>query len=409
MIHEHHRDYSAKPTPGGWLYHPYEIALAGFSGSGKTTLAEKLIARLTDSGRSVGFLKHDAHPFDFDKPGKDAHRARAAGAAAVFIADGRHAGLVLDHGPLGADQALLELSFAMHDVLVVEDSYRSEPPKLLLLDPCGAVEEAVSDRTAVEDPRSAGPSAADPFESVRAVLHPTSEAERGRELARCLGGVRALCRDDMDGILALLEHEWLSRRPPLKGLVLAGGASTRMGRDKASIDYRRGVSQARRAAELALAVCGEVVISTRAGQALPKDCVGFSRTHDRFEGFGPMGGILTALSNDPKSAWLVQSCDLPLLERADLEKLITARDRFKVATAFGSTPKLLPEPLCAIYEPKARGRMLATMAHGAVGPRWMLRLGGTKLVRPVNESALFNANEVADYERAVELLDTHPS
>jgi len=62
------------------------IGIAGWSGAGKTTLLVKLIPALIARGLSVSTLKHAHHLFDVDKPGKDSHSHREAGAREVLIA-----------------------------------------------------------------------------------------------------------------------------------------------------------------------------------------------------------------------------------------------------------------------------------------------------------------------------------
>jgi molybdopterin-guanine dinucleotide biosynthesis protein B len=65
------------------------IGLAGWSGSGKTTLLTKLIPVLVARGNSVSTVKHAHHNFDIDKPGKDSHEHRLAGAREVLISSAR--------------------------------------------------------------------------------------------------------------------------------------------------------------------------------------------------------------------------------------------------------------------------------------------------------------------------------
>lgn len=62
------------------------LSIVGKSNSGKTTLIEKLLHALTAKGYRVGTIKHDAHSFEVDVPGKDSWRHREAGAAGVIIA-----------------------------------------------------------------------------------------------------------------------------------------------------------------------------------------------------------------------------------------------------------------------------------------------------------------------------------
>jgi molybdopterin-guanine dinucleotide biosynthesis protein B len=61
------------------------ISFVGKSGSGKTTLLEKVVSRLKKDGIMVAVIKHDAHCFDMDKPGKDTWRMAQAGADVVAI------------------------------------------------------------------------------------------------------------------------------------------------------------------------------------------------------------------------------------------------------------------------------------------------------------------------------------
>ena len=62
------------------------VGFAGFSGAGKTTLIEQVIAALRARGLRVSVIKHAHHRFDIDRPGKDSHRHREAGAFEVLIA-----------------------------------------------------------------------------------------------------------------------------------------------------------------------------------------------------------------------------------------------------------------------------------------------------------------------------------
>lgn len=70
------------------------VGFAGYSGSGKTTLVEQLIPALRRRDLRVSVVKHAHHSFDIDRPGKDTHRHREAGAFEVVVASGRRLALV---------------------------------------------------------------------------------------------------------------------------------------------------------------------------------------------------------------------------------------------------------------------------------------------------------------------------
>lgn len=61
------------------------FGFAAYSGNGKTTLIENLIPMLIARGLKVSVIKHAHHDFDVDRPGKDSHRHRQAGAAEVLV------------------------------------------------------------------------------------------------------------------------------------------------------------------------------------------------------------------------------------------------------------------------------------------------------------------------------------
>lgn len=61
------------------------IHIVGRKNSGKTTLVVALVEHWTARGLRVGTVKHTHHHHELDTPGKDSHRHRMAGAAAVGI------------------------------------------------------------------------------------------------------------------------------------------------------------------------------------------------------------------------------------------------------------------------------------------------------------------------------------
>lgn len=66
---------AAPQPPSG----PAIVSFVGKSNSGKTTLIERLIPQLIALGLRVGAIKHDAHDFEIDYPGKDSWRHGRAG------------------------------------------------------------------------------------------------------------------------------------------------------------------------------------------------------------------------------------------------------------------------------------------------------------------------------------------
>lgn len=64
------------------------FSFIAYSNTGKTTYIAALIAELSRRGVRVGAIKHDAHEFEIDRPGKDSWRFARAGASVVAVASG---------------------------------------------------------------------------------------------------------------------------------------------------------------------------------------------------------------------------------------------------------------------------------------------------------------------------------
>jgi len=194
----------------------------------------------------------------------------------------------------------------------------------------------------------------------------------------------------------------------LFGLILAGGASTRMQRDKAVLTYH-GQSQLEWAYRLLSEICAATFVSVRPDQRDEPTRAQFPQIVDRLPGIGPIAGIAAALQEHPKVAWLVVACDLPFLTRETLQHLIAQRDPLSVATAYRSSHDALPEPLCAIWEPAARDGVLAYIESGKQCPRKFLINANTRLLDQPDPRALDNVNTVEEFSAASAALQSTPA
>lgn len=361
------------------MFHRYEVALCGYSGSGKTTLAAKLLEDLSKRFR-VSYVKHDVHCFQMDKSGKDTAIAWEAGAHTVSISDRTHTATIKKEIP-----SLVEMSLEHtdSDILILEGWKNTEVPKLVLLGGKGNILPRINRE----------------IKNILAVVGPDVRP------ASLDPSVRFIQRDCIKDILDTIVGDLEARIPPLNGLILAGGRSKRMGRDKALLKYGD-QTQIDRAHSLLSECCEEVFLSCRPGQYGNSDVQshGLKRIDDRFIDMGPLGGILSAMQSDRNSAWLVIACDLPFLTTEALEKLILERDSFRYATCFSSEHSEFPEPLCAIYEPKAFERLLTFLGMGYECPRKFLINSRIHEVRQPNPRNLDNVNHFHEYQRAIQSL-----
>ena len=107
---------------------PPIVSIVGKSNSGKTTLIERLIPALKARGYRIATIKHAGHAFDVDRPGKDSHRHKAAGAAAVMVASAGRIALVKDVIEPSLDDLAAYLQDA--DLIITEGYKRADKPKI---------------------------------------------------------------------------------------------------------------------------------------------------------------------------------------------------------------------------------------------------------------------------------------
>lgn len=149
------------------------------------------------------------------------------------------------------------------------------------------------------------------------------------------------------------------------GVVLAGGASRRMGRDKAGLELD-GETLALRAARRLAEVCAEVVIAGAGRASVP----GFPAVEDG-PGRGPAAGILGAARARPGRPLLVLACDLPQVPAALLAELARSAADLAVPRRGGEL-----EPACALYRPQALALLEERVGRGELALHGLAREPG---------------------------------
>lgn len=189
----------------------------------------------------------------------------------------------------------------------------------------------------------------------------------------------------------------------LKGIVLAGGKSTRMGRSKAHICWHK-KEQQYYLVDLLGVYCDEVFISCRQNQ-IKNIQSNYKTIADQYENAGPLEAILTAFGTHPDCAWMVMACDVPLLDKQTLDYLNQQRDQTKIATVFESPWDGLPEPLTAIWEANSYQLLKYYHQKEQISLRQLLIKHEAKIIKAPNNLALMNANTPEDAEQIRKILD----
>lgn len=198
--------------------------------------------------------------------------------------------------------------------------------------------------------------------------------------------------------------EWMNRNLcPIKGLILTGGESKRMRKDKGGLTYH-GTTQREHLLSLAHPYCSETYLSCNARQAQLLQGK-FPLIEDTFLNLGPMGGILSALRSDPNAAWLTIACDLPYLTEKTLQYLIAYRNSSKVATAFLDPKGEFPEPLITIWEPNSYFILLKYLSQGISCPRKVLINSDVEILQAPDIREFYNVNHPEEYEEVMKELN----
>lgn len=195
--------------------------------------------------------------------------------------------------------------------------------------------------------------------------------------------------DEISNHVAVLIQEKIAL---VKGLVLTGGKSTRMGTNKSDLVYFE-KSQKEHVKDLL------EYNKLKTYYSVQNDAGNENEIHDTFLNLGPFGGICSAFQKDPNSAWLVLATDLPFVNDALIQLLLQKRNPSKVATAIKGKNKQFVEPLITIYEPKAYPILLQYLAQGYSCPRKMLINSDVEIVE-VDDDFIRNINTPEEFEVA---------
>jgi molybdopterin-guanine dinucleotide biosynthesis protein A len=203
----------------------------------------------------------------------------------------------------------------------------------------------------------------------------------------------------------------------VRAYVLAGGASSRFGRDKALVRF--GTSPLLlQIVQLARTCTTEVAVVAGAQKYAALDGK-LQIIEDRWPGEGPLGGIITALQHAAATArpveWnLILSCDMPFLTAEWVEFLVAhARQSKKEIQVLLPHSAHGPEPLCACYRTSAAAPLKNVFDRGVRKVTQALKEVRTEVLdesvwkRFDSAGRLFwNMNTPADFEEAQRLWET---
>ena len=193
----------------------------------------------------------------------------------------------------------------------------------------------------------------------------------------------------------------------VSGIVLAGGASARLGQDKALVEVA-GQTLVERVVDVLRSLAREIVLVTPSPERLA--WLGLRTVDDVYPGVGTLGGLHAGLAAIGSAYGLVVGCDMPFLNRDLLAYMIAQAEEAEVVM-----PRMgrFYEPLHAIYArsvlPALEARILAgerRIRQACAGLRTRYIVEDEIAVFDPGLESFFNVNTPEDLERARALLES---
>ncbi len=195
------------------------------------------------------------------------------------------------------------------------------------------------------------------------------------------------------------------------GIVLTGGMSTRMGRDKATLPFGPELL-VQRVVRILSEVVSPIVVVTAAEQRVPPLPDGVPIARDERPGRGPLEGICAGLARlederpDTEAAF-VTSCDVPLLSAGFVREMIARLGDAEIAVPIELD---FSHPLAAVYRIRVLPHVRELLAADQLRPAFLFDRVPTARIdveqlRGVDRRlwSLKNCNRPEDYDEALKL------
>ena len=190
------------------------------------------------------------------------------------------------------------------------------------------------------------------------------------------------------------------------GFVLVGGASSRMGRDKALLPYSEATLVEHVAAQVGSAAGAVALVGSPGRYAR----LGYLVIPDFFRHCGPLAGLHAALLASPADWNLVVACDMPAVTAGFLQSLLAAAESAGADALAPVWPSGWLEPLCAVYRRELAGPLAEALERGV--HQVTEALSGLRVAHwPISEPGYFeNLNTPKEWarRRRMQVAGAHP-
>ncbi len=130
----------------------------------------------------------------------------------------------------------------------------------------------------------------------------------------------------------------------ITGIILAGGASRRMGKDKGLCEFK-GKPLVTYAIDALIPICDNILISSNNTEDYLK--FGFDIINDEYKNIGPIGGIFSSLNKSNTKHNIIISCDTPFINTQLLEYILKNVENYDIVVPEHGNSYI--EPLAGYY------------------------------------------------------------
>ncbi len=354
-----HRKHAKLTLKNNGEFGPNELSFVGVKCSVISGMVAEISKRLADKYKTV--YVDASHGKDNTAPVFDTYTFHASGDTHIAT-------------NLEMNKFNDRIHFAPYDLICVNGNHFPASKQIVFLD--AEKENSIAKRI-------------DQLGDIQFFIRVSAELEPFDCLIEKDANIRELPIYDITDVAAIANHiEKITHASVagLDGLVLVGGKSTRMGTDKAQLEYY-GVPQSDYAVQLIEAEGLQTYLSVRNNQNLDNP----NTISDAFVGLGPFGAICSAFMKNPNRAYLVLATDLPYVNKELIQLLLSKRNPKKIATAIKGKEAKFMEPLITIWEPKSYPILLNYLSQGYSCPRKILINSDVEIVE-VEDSLIRNVN-----------------
>jgi molybdopterin-guanine dinucleotide biosynthesis protein A len=195
----------------------------------------------------------------------------------------------------------------------------------------------------------------------------------------------------------------------MTSIILAGGRSSRLGRNK-SLQTVAGKTLIQWAINRLAILSTEIIVATARGEEIPYSSnISLKTVADIHPGKGPLAGIYSGLIASSSPRAIVVSCDTPFLSVGLLEYMTQTCPGFDIVV-----PRIQEkiEPLCAVYSKSCAAPIRKLLKQNELK---IIELYPMVTVRYIEEAEIdrfdpehlsfFNINSQSDLDRARQLAD----